>query len=232
MTSALPTTLLHLDSSISPDGSVSRTLTARFAAAWRARHGAAARTGHLDLAAEPVPPLRSAFDLLGRRTERKGVLTLDEIGDLTETPEEEAEWALSRPLIEQLRAADVLLIGSPMYNLTIPTGLKAWIDRVSFPGVYRDAATGEALLRNTRVVLVAVRGGGYGPGTPLEHWDFQVPYLKAYFERSGVAPENLHVVTAELTRSEDIPALHGLRHIAVESLARAEATLDALAASL
>ncbi|MGA5818783.1 FMN-dependent NADH-azoreductase [Kitasatospora sp. NPDC094028] len=229
MTSA---TLLHLDSSISPDGSVSRALTARFASAWRARHGAAARYRHLDLAGDPVPAVRTAFDSLGRRAEREGVLPLDDVAALTRTQEEEHEWALSRPLIEQLLAADVLLLGVPMYNLTVPTGLKAWIDRVTFPGVHQDPATGEALLRDTRVVVVAVRGGGYGPGAPREHWDFQVPYLRAYFERSGVAPEHLHVVTAELTRAEDVPALHDLRPLAVESLAHAGATLDALAATL
>ncbi|KJS59468.1 FMN-dependent NADH-azoreductase [Streptomyces rubellomurinus] len=226
------TTLLHLDSSISPDGSVSRALTARFASVWRARHGTAARHRHLDLAGDPVPAVRAAFDALGRRTERKGVLPLDDIALLARTPEEEHEWALARPLIEQLLAADVLLLGAPMYNFTVSTGLKAWIDRVTFPGVYRDAATGEALLRGTRVVLVAVRGGGYGPGTPREHCDFQVPYLRAYFEGLGIAPEHLHVVTAELTRAEDVPALHALRPLAVESLAHAEATLDALAATL
>ncbi|WP_031063238.1 FMN-dependent NADH-azoreductase [Streptomyces sp. NRRL WC-3742] len=228
----MTTTLLHLDSSISPDGSVSRALTARFASAWRARHGAALRHRYLDLAAEPVPAVGAAFDALGRRTERKGVLPLEEIASLARTPEEEREWALSSPMIAQLLAADVLLIGAPMYNLTVPTGLKAWIDRITFPGVYQDAATNEALLRDTRVVLVAVRGGGYGPGSPREHWDFQVPYLRAYFERSGVTAENLHVVTAELTRAEDIPALNHLRPLAIESLAAAEATLDALAATL
>ncbi|MFE4975881.1 NAD(P)H-dependent oxidoreductase [Kitasatospora sp. NPDC056651] len=222
------TTLLHLDSSISPSGSVSRALTARFAAAWLARHGAAARYRHHDLAADPVPPVRAAYDALGRRTERKGVLALDDIDRLAEEPDEAREWALSRPLIEELRAADTLLIGSPMYNFTVSAGLKAWIDRVSFPGVYQDPDSGEPLLRDTRVVVVAVRGGGYGPGTPREHCDFQVPYLRAYFEKIGVSADRLRVVTAELTRAADIPALNGLQPLAAESLAAAEAAVDEL----
>ncbi|MGW2255265.1 FMN-dependent NADH-azoreductase [Kitasatospora sp. NPDC001660] len=226
MTSA---TLLHLDSSISPAGSVSRALTARFAAAWRARHGAATTHRHRDLVADPVPPVHAAYDALGRRTERKGVLPPDDVAALAEGPDEEHEWALTRPLIDQLLAADTLLIGSPMYNFTVSTGLKAWIDRVSFPGAYVDAGTGAKLLRRTRVVVVAVRGGGYGPGTPREHFDFQVPYLRAYFGNLGITEENLHIVTAELTRADDIPALNGLQPIAAESLARAEATLDSLA---
>ncbi len=215
MTSA---TLLHLDSSISPADSVSRALTARFAAAWSARHGAAARHRHRDLAADPVPAVRAAYDALARRTERKGVLPLDDVATLAEGPEEAREWALTRPLIEELRAADTLLLGSPMYNLTVSTGLKAWIERVSFPGAYLDPDSGERLLRRTRVVVVAVRGGGYGPGTPREHCDFQVPYLRTYFDYLGVAAEHLHVVTAELTRAADIPALNGLQPVSYTHL--------------
>nr|BFD91823.1 NAD(P)H-dependent oxidoreductase [Kitasatospora sp. Xyl93] len=229
MTSA---TLLHLDSSISPSGSVSRALTARFADAWRARHGAAARHRHRDLAADPVPAVGAPFDALGRRTERRGTLPLDDIGRLAEGPDEAREWALSRPLIEELRAADVLLIGSPMYNYTVSTGLKAWIDRVTLPGVHHDPESGEPLLRESRVVVVAVRGGGYAPDTPRAHCDFQVPYLRAYFDRIGIAAEHLHVVTAELTRAADVPALNALQPLAVESLAAAGAALDDLAAAL
>ncbi|MGW2867912.1 NAD(P)H-dependent oxidoreductase [Kitasatospora sp. NPDC001225] len=228
------TTLLHLDSSISPSGSVSRALTARFADAWHARHGTADRDRYRyrDLAADPVPPVRAAYDALGRRTERKGILPLDDIGRLAEGPDEAHEWTLSRPLIEELRAAGTLLVGSPMYNYTVSAGLKAWIDRVTFPGVHHDPETGEPLLRDTRVVVVAVRGGGYAPGTPRAHCDFQVPYLRAYFDRIGVAPEHLHVVTAELTRAADVPALNALQPLAAESLAAAEAALDELAATL
>ncbi|MEU9042226.1 MULTISPECIES: NAD(P)H-dependent oxidoreductase [unclassified Kitasatospora] len=226
------TTLLHLDSSISPAGSVSRALTGRFAAAWRARHGSAARHRYRDLAADPVPAVRVGYDSLGRRTERKGPLPPADVAALVENPDEAREWALSRPLIEELRAAGTLLLGSPMYNFTVSTGLKAWIDRVSFPGAFLDPDTGERLLRGTRVVVVAVRGGGYGPGTPREHFDFQLPYLRAYFGNLGIAEENLHVVTAELTRAADVPALNGLEPLAAESLAAAEAAVDELAATL
>ncbi|GAB7182492.1 NAD(P)H-dependent oxidoreductase [Kitasatospora sp. Ki12] len=229
MTSA---TLLHLDSSISPAGSVSRALTGRFAAAWRARHGAAAEHRYRDLAADPVPAIRAGYDALGRRSERKGPLPPADVAALAENPDEAREWALSRPLIEELRAADTVLLGSPMYNFTVSTGLKAWIDRVSFPGAYLDPDTGDRLLRDTRVVVVAVRGGGYGPGTPREHFDFQLPYLRAYFGTLGVTAEHLHVVTAELTRAADVPALNGLEPLAAESLAAAEARLDALAAAV
>ncbi|MFI5644838.1 FMN-dependent NADH-azoreductase [Kitasatospora sp. NPDC051705] len=225
------TTLLHLDSSTGAGDSVSRALTARFAAAWRARHGTAGRHRHRDLAADPVPVVRAAYESLGRRAGARGALPPDAVAALVQGAGEEREWALTRPLVEELRAADTLLLGAPMYNFTVSAGLKAWIDRVTFPGVLHDPGTGEALLRDTRVVVVATRGGGYGPGTPREHCDFQVPYLRAHFGNLGVAAENLHVVVAELTRAADDPALAGLRPLAARSLADAGARLDALAAA-
>ncbi|MDH6704668.1 FMN-dependent NADH-azoreductase [Kitasatospora sp. MAA19] len=224
------TTLLHLDSSISLGDSVSRALTARFAAAWRARHGAAGRYVHRDLIAEPVAPIGAGYAALGRRVERKGTVPVADVAALAEGPDEEREWSLTHPLINRLLAADTVLLGVPMYNFAVPAALKAWIDRIGFPGSYTDPATGESLLRRTRVVIAAARGGGYGPGTPREGFDFQIPYLRAYFTNLGVPPERLHIVAAELTRADDVPALAGLQPLAVKSLADAEAALDALAA--
>ncbi|MEU3074210.1 NAD(P)H-dependent oxidoreductase [Streptomyces laurentii] len=77
--------------------------------------------------------MRAAYSDLGRRVEREGVLSLDEVAALVENPDEEREWALTRSLIEELRAADTVLLGAPMYNFTVSTGLKAWIDRITFP---------------------------------------------------------------------------------------------------
>ncbi|MFJ5262219.1 hypothetical protein ACIQAC_17310 [Streptomyces sp. NPDC088387] len=71
------------------------------------------------------------------------------------------------------------------------------------------------------------RGGGYGPGTPREHHDFQWPYLRAYFGNPGVT--DLHLVAAELTRVDVLPYLAGLEDLAARSLADAEDTLEALA---
>ncbi|MGW4892972.1 FMN-dependent NADH-azoreductase [Kitasatospora sp. NPDC004240] len=224
------TTLLHLDSSTSTDDSVTRALTARFATAWRTRHGAAGHH-HRDLAADPVPTPGAAYARLGRRAGNKGPVPLADIAALAADPDERHEWHLTRPLIDQLLGADTVLLGVPMYNLTVPTTLKAWIDRVTFPGAHTDPDTGESLLRRTRVVIAAARGGGYGPGTPREGLDFQIPYLRAYFTGLGVRAERLHIVTAELTRADDVPALNALKPLADRSLADARAALDELAAS-
>ncbi|OIJ68920.1 FMN-dependent NADH-azoreductase [Streptomyces mangrovisoli] len=223
--------LLHIDASADTTAdSVSRPLTDRFARTWRAaRPGAGYR--YRDLAADPVPPLTAAYPTLGRRVEREGHVPPEKVPALIADAAEEREWRLTLPLIEEVRAARTVLLGVPMYNLTVPAALKAWIDRVTFPGAYTDPDSGESLLRDTRVVVVMARGGSYGPGTPREPADFQTPYLRTYFTGLGVAPERLHLIAAELTRVDVVPRLAGLEHVAAESLAAAEAAVTELAAA-
>ncbi|MER6359714.1 NAD(P)H-dependent oxidoreductase [Kitasatospora sp. NPDC001527] len=218
-------TLLHLDSSASPaDRSVSRRLTARFARAWQAGHpGAGYR--YRDLAADPVPLIGAGYASLGVRVERHGApVPLADVPAFAATPDEHHEWSLTHPLITELHAADTLLLGVPMYNFTVPAALKAWIDRVTFPGAHTGRLTA------TRVIAVTARGGGYGPGTPREPFDFQTPYLRAWCtEHLGVPEANLRFVHAELTRAADVPALTPYRGLATTSLTTARTTLTTLA---
>ncbi len=222
--------LLHLDSSANRSReSVSRRLSALFADTWRAAHDPAGYV-YRDLAAEPVPPLNTAFCALGRRVERHGYVPPGKVAALIENPAESREWALTRPLITEVLAAGTLLIGAPMYNYSVPAALKAWIDRVSFPGGFTDPDSGESLLKDTTVVVVTARGGAYGPGSPREACDFETPYLRAYFGRQGVPEENVSVVSAEMTLSELVPHLARFRPLAARSLAAARAEVTALAA--
>jgi len=219
--------LLHIDSSADTTAdSVTRQLTETFART----HGAADHR-HRDLSVEPVPPIAPGYTALGRRVEREGFVPPAKVPALIESAAEQREWDLTLPLVTELLAADTLLLGVPMYNFSVPASLKAWIDRVTFPGALTDPDTGESLLRDTRVVVVMARGGGYGPGTPREHFDFQTPYLRAYFGNLGVPPEHLHLVAAELTRVDVMPHLAGLEDQAAASLAEARATLTTLAAA-
>ncbi|MEU7661001.1 FMN-dependent NADH-azoreductase [Streptomyces lincolnensis] len=221
-------TLLHIDASADTAAdSVSRRLTGLFATTWRARRPTA-HYRHRDLCATPAPALTPAYASLGRRVERAGFVPPDKVPALVENAAEEREWHLTRPLIDELLAADTVLLGVPMYNFSVPASLKAWIDRVTFPGAYADPATGESLLRDTRVVVVMARGGGYGPGTPRESYDFQTPYLRAYFGNLGV--RTTHFVAAELTLAGLLPHLADLTGLADQSLDRARAEVTALAA--
>ncbi|GAB2872367.1 NAD(P)H-dependent oxidoreductase [Streptomyces deserti] len=222
--------LLHIDSSADTTAdSVTRGLTDLFATAWRTRHPAADHR-HRDLSAAPVPPLTPAYTTLGRRVERAGFVPPHKVPALIESAAEEREWELTLPLITELLAADTVLLGVPMYNFSVPAALKAWIDRVTFPGAFTDPDTAESLLRDTRVVAVMARGGGYGSGTPREHDDFQTPYLRAYFRNLGVPPQHLHLVSAELTRVDVLPRPAGLEDLAAASLAVARTEMRRLAA--
>ncbi|MDT0455521.1 NAD(P)H-dependent oxidoreductase [Streptomyces sp. DSM 41527] len=225
------TSLLHLDSSAHRSGeSVSRELTALFAHTWRAVHGPAGYR-YRDLAADPVPPLDTAYCSLGRRVEQHGLVPPAGVDTLIKTPAETHAWALTSPLIAELTAADTLLIGAPMYNYSVPASLKAWIDRVGFPGAFTDPDTGGSLLQGTKVVVISTRGGAYGPGTPREAWDFQTPYLRAYFGKQGVAQEDICFVSAEMTMAGLVPHLARFQSEAESSLAAARAEVMALASA-
>ena len=222
------TTLLHIDSSAAAD-STSRRLTARFADRWRAAHGDAGYR-YRDVAADPVPLIGPGYASLGCRVERRGTVAVDDVAAVAATDDERREWALTRPLVDEVLAAGTIVLGVPMHNLAVPAALKAWVDRITFPGAFTDAATGASRLAATRVVVVTARGGAYGPGTPRHGQDFQEPWLRAYLTGVGVPEGHQAFVHAELTRAADIPALRPLVALGEESLAAAEARVDELAA--
>ena len=114
--------LLHIDSSILGGNSVSRQLTAQIVASWRASHPAT-EVSYLDLAVNT--PSHLSTESLGFRLPAGA-------DDLSEV--QQRENALSEALVAQFLAADVLVVGAPLYNFAIPTQLKAWIDRIAQVG--------------------------------------------------------------------------------------------------
>jgi FMN-dependent NADH-azoreductase len=95
--------------------------------------------------------------------------------------------ALSDALIAELRAADTIVMGVPMYNFSMPTGLRAWFDHVLRAGeTFRYSAAGpEGLLGGKRAIVIEARGGHYSDG-PTQAFDFQEPYLRHLFAFMGV----------------------------------------------
>lgn len=95
--------------------------------------------------------------------------------------------ALSDALIAEIKAADVILIGSPMYNYSIPSGLKAWIDQVVRAGhTFRFTAEGpHGLLSGKKLVVITARGGDYSM-PPMCQLDYQEPYLRDIFAMIGL----------------------------------------------
>ncbi len=157
------TTILALDSAVSGDASVSKTLVREAVAALTA--ATPARVIARDLGRDPTPHLTEAT-VAGVRAEPASA-------------DEHAARALSDALIAELRAADIVVIGAPMYNFSVPTGLRSWFDHVLRAGEtfsYSEAGP-KGLLTGKRVIVIESRGGLYSEG-PAQAFDFQEPYLR------------------------------------------------------
>lgn len=204
-------TILVIDSAVTGDVSVSKVLVREAVGALTA--SSPARVIHRDLGRDPIPHLTEAT-LAGVRGE----------------PTTEAELnarALSDALIAELREADTIVIGAPMYNFSVPTTLRAWFDHVLRAGEtfsYSEAGP-KGLLEGKRVIVIESRGGLYSEG-PAQAIDFQEPYLRQLLgfigltdiafvraERIGFGPEARAAAIAE--------AANRLHQLAAEELATA-----------
>jgi len=154
--------VLHIDSSILGDNSASRVLSREIVSNLSAEHPHA-QVQYMDLAATALPHLSG-----------RSLAQLDQ-----------QESAQSAQALSDFLAADVIVIGAPMYNFTIPSQLKAWIDRVVVKGeTFRYTQEGpEGLAKGKQVLVALARGSVYGPGSPAE---FAESYLKHVFGFIGV----------------------------------------------
>ncbi len=144
-------------------------------ATWRERVPGL-RVVRRDLAAEPLSHISGAH-FLARATPAEA-----------RTPEQERESEASDQAVEELIASDIVVIGTPMYNFTVPTQLKAWIDRLAIAGkTFQYTAEGAVgLAGGKKVIVVSSRGGVYSEGSPAAAIDFQEPYLRALFGFLGI----------------------------------------------
>jgi FMN-dependent NADH-azoreductase len=160
------TTILHINSSIRGTDSVSRQLSSEFVSKWKATN-----PGDIvierDLAQDPVPHLTEQmmgafFTTADRRS-----------------PEQARTVKLADALVEELLGADVIVLGAPMYNFSISSALKAWIDHVTRAGVtFNYTDTGPVgLLKDKKVYVFTASGGIYSDG-PAQSMNFQEPYLR------------------------------------------------------
>jgi len=174
--------LLHIDSSITGPDSVSRRLSHDIVAQQRATHPDL-QIEYLDLAAQAPRPL--SLNALGFRMP-------DPADTVTEAQRLENE--VSETLVSQLIGADIVVIGAPMYNFTIPAQLKSWLDRVAQAGrTFKYTENGPVgLLGDKTVILALSRGGIYSANPAMEH---QESYLKSIFGFMGVS--DIRAVRAE-----------------------------------
>lgn len=161
------TRILHVNSSVRHADSISRKVTAEFLNKWQAKEPNTVIVER-DLAANPLPHL-----------------TEQTLGAFFTAPEkrtaEQAKIAkLSESLVQELFDADVIVIGAPMYNFSITSGLKAWIDHVARAGItFKYGESGPVgLLTGKKVYIFTSRGGIYSHG-PAAVLDFHGTYLRA-----------------------------------------------------
>jgi FMN-dependent NADH-azoreductase len=165
------TTLLQINTSLFSSSGQSSKLAEDFVAAWRVRHPDG-RIIIRDLAANPLPHLTAErFQAFLAKPEAR-------------TPEQKAIVAESDALIDELKAADQIVLGLPMYNFGIPSTLKAYIDHIARAGVsFRYTANGpEGLIGDRKLTVLAARGGRYA-GTPK---DTQSGYVRDFFNFIGI----------------------------------------------
>jgi FMN-dependent NADH-azoreductase len=194
--------LLHIDSSALGPASFSRQVAQSFRDGWT---GAVV---HRDLAASPVPHL-TGNGISARRTDRA-----------RHTPEQAAATAVQDELIEEFLGAHAYLLTVPMYNWTMPSVFKAWLDQIMVEGRTLDFENGPATAGRP-AVLISARGGGYGPGARHHGKDFVVPALQAVLGDTHTLGLEVTALTPELTLAPVVPALADLVPLHQASLAEA-----------
>lgn len=203
MTTQAQNTLVQINSSLFSGQGQSTVLADQFAAKWQAAHADGKVVRH-DLATEEIPHLDGARFLafLAQPEQR--------------TEEQKSVVAYSDKLINELRAADTVVLGLPLYNFGVPSQLKAYFDHVARAGeTFAYTANGpEGLLKGKKAIVFATRGGQYA-GTPL---DTQTNYVRDFFAFIGIT--DVQFIYAEgLARSGDVKEA---------ALAQAQEQLEAL----
>ena len=175
--------LLHIDASILGANSASRQVSQAVVDRLKAVTPDLTVT-YRDLASEPLSHL-------------SGVHLAAAQGAVPEAADVQKDVQASQAALEEFLAADTVVIGAPMYNFTMPSQLKAWIDRIVVAGkTFRYGASGpEGLAGNKRVVIAISRGGFYGAGAPAAAFEHLETYLRGVFAFIGVT--NLEIIVAE-----------------------------------
>lgn len=167
--------ILHIDSSPRGERSHSRQLTHRFITDWKNAHPQDTVT-YRDLGHHPVPHVDESW-----------IAAAYSAPD-THSPEQQRAISVSDTLVDELLAADRYVFGVPMYNFSVPSTLKAYIDQIVRVG--RTFAVNEqgyqGLVSGKKMLVITSSGGSYKPGTPTAGYDYQVPFLKAIFGLIGI----------------------------------------------
>jgi FMN-dependent NADH-azoreductase len=219
--------LLHIDSSISGEQSISRQLTASIVSHLKHNTSGLDVVYH-DLGTTPVPHHSPA--LWQRKLQ---ALTADETEQAREALISDEEVAVERDFaavnaaLDEFLAADIVVIGAPMYNFAIPSQLKTWIDSISVSGkTFHYTAQGpEGLCSDKKVIIASSRGGIYNASSPFAALDHQESYLTSIFNFIGVS--NLTFVRAEGVNMGNEQRQHALSAALAQVATLQAATLQA-----
>src|ERR1035438_5431000 len=199
-------TLFRLDASIRAEGSHSRALADIVEQEWQQSHPAdPVIRRHVGV--EPLPA-----------TAWPSAVSAAYVPPESRSPEQEQAAALAATLTDELAAADALVFAVPLYNFGVSQHFKTWVDLVITDP--RMSTGGEPLLAGKPAVLVTVRGGAYGAGTPREGWDHATGWYRRIL--ADVWQLDLKVVEAEFTLVGVNPALDQFKDLAAQLRAAAE----------
>jgi FMN-dependent NADH-azoreductase len=175
--------LLHIDSSVLGPHSVSRQVSAAIVDRLQ-KATPDLQVTYRDLTATPLAHLSGSHLAAAQ-------------GAVPEAVALQQDLAAGQTVLEEFLAADIVVIGAPMYNFTIPSQLKAWIDRILVAGkTFKYSAQGVEGLAGTKRVIIAIsRGGFYGSGTPSAAAEHLETYLHSVFSFIGIA--NPEIIVAE-----------------------------------
>jgi len=198
--------LFRLDASIRTEGSVSRAIADIVEESWRQENSDATVTRrHIGL--DPVPATAWAQSVFANRGDTESM-----------TGEQKDAVALAAELANELLDADAYLFAVPLYNFGVSQYFKTWVDlALTDP---RLASSDSPPLKGRPAVLVTVRGGAYGPGTPREGWDHATSWMRRILE--DVWELDLRVVESEFTLVGVNPALDQFKDVAAEMRAESE----------
>jgi len=168
--------LLHIDSSVLGPHSVSRQVSAAIVDRLR-QSTPSLDVAYRDLTQTPLAHLSGSHLAAAQGAPAPAELVPD--------------LAAGQAALDEFLSSDIVVIGAPMYNFTIPSQLKAWIDRIVVAGkTFKYGANGpEGLAGNKRVIVAISRGGFYGAGSPAASLEHLETYLRGVFGFIGISPE-------------------------------------------
>ncbi len=208
------TSLLHIEVSPMGENSITRAVTADFLEAWKAANPGGTIVER-DLAANPVPVLDGE------------AIFADYTPEADRSESMAAKRALRQELIDEITGVDEIVVSTPMWNWSVPSTLKAYIDQIIIPGVLDGS--GAAGLAGKKVTVIMSQGGSYKPGAPREGWDFGSGYLNVVFTALGST--DVEVIVSEFGLAGIAPGMDEFVEARDASIAAAKAAAVARVAA-